>query len=117
MNVFIAPSAVGMSSSFSIMAHSLPSSRPLLDWARVPAIRAGRRSDGRAASLESPFMPLAPATDIIATAFFGVALLHTFSANRIHHLARRWPRHAGLLHLLGEVEVVFGFWAMLLIAA
>lgn len=62
-------------------------------------------------------MPLAPATDIIATAFFGVALLHTFSANRIHHLAHRWPQHAGLLHLLGEVEVVFGFWAMLLIAA
>jgi hypothetical protein len=26
------------------------------------------------------------------------------------------PRHAGLLHLLGEVEVVFGFWAFVLIA-
>ena len=25
------------------------------------------------------------------------------------------PRHAGLWHLLGEVEVVFGFWAMVLI--
>jgi hypothetical protein len=31
-------------------------------------------------------------------------------------LAHRHPRHAGLLHLLGEVEVVFGFWAFVLIA-
>jgi hypothetical protein len=26
----------------------------------------------------------------------------------------RQPRHAGLWHLLGEIEVVFGFWAMVL---
>ena len=29
----------------------------------------------------------------------------------------RSPKHAGLWHLLGEVEVVFGFWAFVLIAA
>jgi hypothetical protein len=27
------------------------------------------------------------------------------------------PRHAGLFHLLGEVEVVFGFWAIVLVLA
>ncbi|MFI8067090.1 putative Na+/H+ antiporter, partial [Acinetobacter baumannii] len=25
------------------------------------------------------------------------------------------PRHAGVWHLLGEVEIVFGFWAMVLV--
>ena len=46
---------------------------------------------------------------------FGVALLHTFSAHQFERLSRRFPRHAGLFHLLGEVEVVFGFWAMVLV--
>ncbi|HEY1092403.1 MAG TPA: putative Na+/H+ antiporter, partial [Burkholderiaceae bacterium] len=32
-------------------------------------------------------------------------------------LSHRFPKHAGLFHLLGEVEVVFGFWAMILIIA
>src|SRR5690606_5484198 len=31
--------------------------------------------------------------------------------------AQRQPAHAGSWHLLGEVEVVFGFWAMLLVVA
>ena len=30
-------------------------------------------------------------------------------------LAKNSPRHAGLWHLLGEVEIVFGFWAAILI--
>jgi uncharacterized membrane protein len=51
----------------------------------------------------------------LAAALFAVALLHTFAARQFERLARRWPRHAGLLHLLGEVEVVFGFWAAILI--
>jgi hypothetical protein len=46
---------------------------------------------------------------------FGLALLHTFSTKFFDHLAQRHPRHAGLLHLLGEVEVVFGFWSFVLI--
>jgi hypothetical protein len=53
----------------------------------------------------------------IAAALFAVALLHTFAAKQFERLAQRWPRHAGLLHLLGEVEVVFGFWAGILILA
>lgn len=53
---------------------------------------------------------------IIGAALFGVALLHTFGAKYFELLAHRHPKHAGLLHLLGEVEVVFGFWAFVLIA-
>ncbi len=53
----------------------------------------------------------------IAAALFGVALLHTFAAKQFERLSHRYPRHAGLFHLLGEVEVVFGFWAILLVLA
>jgi hypothetical protein len=47
----------------------------------------------------------------ISLVLFALALLHTFSTRVFETLAARHPRHAGLLHLLGEVEVVFGFWA------
>jgi hypothetical protein len=51
----------------------------------------------------------------IGLVLFILALLHTFSTPLFDDLARRSPRHAGLFRLLGEVEVVFGFWASLLI--
>lgn len=51
-----------------------------------------------------------------AAVLFALALVHTFAAKQFEHLAHRLPRHAGLLHLLGEVEVVFGFWAIVLVA-
>jgi len=54
--------------------------------------------------------------DSIAAIIFGLALLHTFSAKSIAGLSHRYPAHSGLFHLLGEVEVVFGFWAFILIA-
>ena len=53
--------------------------------------------------------------EIVAAILFAVALVHTFSSKYFENLAHRHPRHAGLLHLLGEVEVVFGFWATVLI--
>ena len=53
----------------------------------------------------------------IAAALFAIALLHTFGAKQFERLSHRHPRHAGLFHLLGEVEVVFGFWAMVLVLA
>lgn len=53
--------------------------------------------------------------ELIATLIFGLALVHTFTASQFQHLAHTHPRHAGLFHLLGEVEVVFGVWAALLI--
>jgi len=57
-----------------------------------------------------------PNIDHIAAAIFGIALVHTFSTKAFERLAHRSERHAGLFHLLGEVEVVFGFWAFVLIA-
>ena len=56
-----------------------------------------------------------PTIDLIAAALFGVAVLHTFAARQFERLAERYPAHEGLLHLLGEVEVVFGFWAIVLV--
>ena len=50
----------------------------------------------------------------VCAAAFALAIVHTFSTRFFEHLAHTHPRHAGLWHWLGEVEVVFGFWAMLL---
>lgn len=55
--------------------------------------------------------------ELIATILFALALLHTFLVSRVEHLASRYPSHAGLFHLFGEVEVVFGLWSALLILA
>ena len=53
--------------------------------------------------------------EIVAAVIFGVALLHTFTAKQFERLAHRYPSHSGSFHLLGEVEVVFGFWAIVLV--
>ncbi len=53
--------------------------------------------------------------EIAAAVIFALALLHTFSVHHFQRLAHVNPAHAGLWHLLGEVEVVFGFWAMVLL--
>ncbi|MET3444023.1 hypothetical protein ABIC94_004832 [Variovorax paradoxus] len=58
-----------------------------------------------------------PTIQYIAAGLFAVALLHTFAAKQFERLSHRFPRHAGLFHLLGEVEVVFGFWAIVLVLA
>ena len=55
------------------------------------------------------------ASEIVAAGLFCVAVLHTFSTRYFQHLARLQPTHAGFWHLLGEVEVVFGFWAAILL--
>lgn len=52
---------------------------------------------------------------VIAALLFALAVVHTFSTKYFEHLAHVQPKHAGIWHLLGEVEVVFGFWAMILI--
>lgn len=52
---------------------------------------------------------------IVAATLFAVALIHTFAAKLFERLSHRYPRHAGVFHLLGEVEVVFGFWAIVLV--
>ncbi|WPH15054.1 putative Na+/H+ antiporter [Variovorax paradoxus] len=58
-----------------------------------------------------------PTIQYVAAAIFAVALIHTFAAKQFERLSHRFPRHAGLFHLLGEVEVVFGFWAIVLVLA
>ncbi|MFW9595208.1 MAG: putative Na+/H+ antiporter, partial [Macromonas sp.] len=50
----------------------------------------------------------------VGAILFGLAILHTFSTKFFEQLAHTRPRHAGIWHLLGEVEAVFGFWAMVL---
>lgn len=62
-------------------------------------------------------MNMTPFIEHSAAVIFGLAVLHTFSTKFFQHLAHTDTRHAGLWHLLGEVEVVFGFWALVLVAA
>jgi hypothetical protein len=69
----------------------------------------------------------------VATAIFALAIVHTFAAARVAALSHRLQRThdeaaraagrpptpslgAELLHFLGEVEVVFGLWAVVLLA-
>jgi Putative Na+/H+ antiporter len=55
--------------------------------------------------------------ELVASAVFAVAVAHTFLTHYFERLAHVYPRHAGVWHLLGEVEVVFGFWALVLLLA
>ncbi|AXI82502.1 hypothetical protein FUT69_08365 [Xylella taiwanensis] len=57
------------------------------------------------------------AIQLIGAFLFAVAILHTFATQYFDHLSHTHPAHAGLWHLLGEVEVVFGFWALVLVVA
>jgi hypothetical protein len=52
--------------------------------------------------------------ELLATILFAVAILHTFLVSRFAALAARFPEGSvgeNVFHILGEVEVVFGFWA------
>ena len=52
--------------------------------------------------------------ELLATIFFGLAVLHTFCVKRFAHWAHQCPRGSvreNLLHFLAETEVVFGLWA------
>ncbi|MCK9988197.1 MAG: hypothetical protein AzoDbin1_04669 [Azoarcus sp.] len=62
-------------------------------------------------------MSEATPVQMVAAGLFALAIIHTFSTKFFEQLAHRHPAHAGVFHLLGEVEVVFGFWAMVLIVA
>ena len=53
--------------------------------------------------------------NIISASLFFIAIIHTFSTKYFLELAHSHPKYSGLLHLLGEVDVVFGFWAMILV--
>jgi hypothetical protein len=66
-------------------------------------------------------MVMAPTPfEVLATVLFTLAVLHTFLIKNFHHLATRSRSgsvRANILHLLGEIEIVFGTWAALLIAS
>lgn len=58
--------------------------------------------------------------DLIATVCFGLALLHTFLVKQFQRIGSCFPSGSvgeNVFHLLGEVEVVFGFWAGLYLGA
>lgn len=54
------------------------------------------------------------AIELIASAIFALAILHTFLTSRFEHLAHTRPAHAGLWHFFAEIEAVFGIWAAVL---
>lgn len=56
------------------------------------------------------------AMHIAAAILFALAVLHTFATKHFERLAHLRPAHSGLWHLLGEVEAVFGFWSLVLVA-
>jgi hypothetical protein len=52
--------------------------------------------------------------EYLGTAIFALAIFHTFFASQITSLSAHYPKSSiqhQTLHLLGEVEIVFGFWA------
>jgi hypothetical protein len=58
---------------------------------------------------------LTPFIEYTAAVIFALAILHTFCTKYFQHLAHTDSAHAGVWHLLGEVEVVFGFWSFILL--
>lgn len=52
---------------------------------------------------------------LVAAAIFAVAIIHTFTTREFERLAHLDTAHAGFWKLMAEVEVVFGFWAAVLI--
>ncbi|MFA9439685.1 putative Na+/H+ antiporter [Uliginosibacterium sp. sgz301328] len=55
------------------------------------------------------------ALEITATFIFALAVLHTFIAPWFERRAHRDTANAGMWHLFGEVEAVFGIWAAVLL--
>ncbi len=56
--------------------------------------------------------------EVIGTIVFALAVLHTFSVKQFQILAGRFPEGSvgeNFFHLLGEIEIVFGLWAGLLV--
>lgn len=59
-------------------------------------------------------MPTPSSIELLASIFFGLAVLHTFSVKRFAHWAHQYPPGSvkeNVLHFLAETEVVFGLWA------
>jgi hypothetical protein len=62
-------------------------------------------------------MQLSHQVELLGTLLFALAILHTFLANPIRAFSHRFKTGSALektFHLLGEVEIVFGFWSIFL---
>lgn len=108
------------------VAVAAPFPRPVNDY--PDAVGAGLWEILRSRALAEPF-------NLVATAIFGLAVLHTFFAGKFLHWAhvveaRHRTRLAAqptgtdevsfggqLLHFLGEVEAIFGLWVVVLCVA
>src|SRR5688500_1016075 len=58
------------------------------------------------------------AKEVVATVCFAAAIVHTFSVRSFHKFSRRYREGSAartLFHHLGEIEVVFGIWAAILL--
>lgn len=56
--------------------------------------------------------------EILGTVLFALAVIHTFVVKKFEDIAHKYPKGSmgeGLFHFLGEVEAVFGMWALALI--
>lgn len=59
-----------------------------------------------------------PFIQYISTILLGLAVIHTFLTSYFQKIANQYPRGSmreNFFHLLGEVEVVFGLWAAILV--
>ncbi len=57
--------------------------------------------------------------EMFATLCFGLAILHTFSVKIFQRLAHSYPNGSvgeNFFHLMGEIEVVFGLWALIFLS-
>lgn len=57
-------------------------------------------------------------SEVLGTVLFAISVLHSFSVKTFQHWALKYPEGSvreNLFHLLGEVEVVFGLWAGVLL--
>lgn len=113
--------AVALASGASSAPPGKPLPLPLDAWTGESGLTLGQVLLHRA--LEDPI-------NLVATVFFVLAILHTFAAARItaaaHRLQHRIQAESGgeghsfgveMLHFLGEVEAIFGIWAIPLLLA
>lgn len=57
--------------------------------------------------------------EILGTAIFGLAILHTFLVQKILNWSHHYPKGSmarSFLHLMGEIEIVFGVWAAIFLS-
>ena len=80
----------------------------------VPVLGAG----GSSHYTKLPALMSDPVVQKIALAIFALAICHTFMVGKFLKLSHKYPHDSvsyKVCHILGEVEAVFGIWALILI--